>query len=131
METSSVHSTDDTNQMDVNSAASLQDHSPINNMIADDTVDNDMVTDSTELKDSTEMETSQTIPVPENTNPLPNGRWHKAEDIYKLIKEKRYVHSEVPPGNKSNCYMLVDNKRNVERVNRNKKSEFYDDCGYG
>ena len=105
------------------------DNSPINNKNVKNTVDNDMVTDMTELNDSTEIETSQNIPVPENINPLPNGRWHKAENIYTLIKEKKYVHTEVPSGNKSNCYMLVDNKRNVERVKQNKKSKFYDDCG--
>ena len=122
METSSVHFSDDTKQMNL-------DNSPMNNKNVKDTLDNDMVTDITELNDSTEIETSRNSPVPENINPLPNGRWHKAEDIYTLIKEKKYVHTEVPPGNKSNCYMLVDNKRNVERVKQNKKSEFYDDCG--
>ena len=123
METSSVQSIHDTSQMNINGAASMQNDSQTNNMNANDTDDNDMATDSTELNNLTEIETSQNTPVPENINPLPNGRWHKAEDIYKIIKEKKYVHGEVPPGNKSNCYMLVDNKRNVERVNQNKKSE--------
>lgn len=82
-----------------------------------------------ELYDSTISEKSKTLPVPENVKPLPQGRWHKAEDIYKLLKEKTYLHSDVPPGNKSDCFMLVENGRNAERVKQNKKCEFFDDCG--
>ena len=62
-------------------------------------------------------------------NPLPQDRWHKADDIFKLIKQKTFVHNEVPPGDKSNSYMLVDNTRNAERFEANKICEFYDDCG--
>ena len=64
-------------------------------------------------KDTSETtENTHVLPVLKNVQPLPQGRWHKAEDIYKIIKQRSFVHNEVPPGDKSNSYMLVDNTRN-------------------
>ena len=74
-------------------------------------------------------ESDQTLPVPKNVNPFPQGKWQTAGEIYNLIKEKKFIHNDVPPGNKSNCNMLVDNVRNVERVKMNKHCEFFDGCG--
>ena len=81
----------------------LQDNSPIINKNQNDTADNDMKTGQTEYNDSSVTKTSQNIRIPENINPLPNGSWHKAEDIYKIIIEKRCVHNDVPSGYKRNC----------------------------
>ena len=74
-------------------------------------------------------DTTEDFPAPSNINQLPQGRWHKAEEIYRILNEKNYVHEDVPPGDKSNSYMVVDNKRNADRFKQNKKCEFYDDCG--
>ena len=40
-------------------------------------------------------------------------------------------HSEVNPDVPPNCYLLVDNERNMKRfaTGNNKKCDFYDDCG--
>ena len=35
----------------------------------------------------------------------------------------------MPPGDKSNSHMLVNNTRNASRFDSNQKCEFYDDCG--
>ena len=73
-------------------------------------------TDDTEMNvtDQDMSEFDQKLPVPENVKPLPRGKWQTADDIYILVKQKDFVRSEVPPGDKSNCYMLVDNSRNIE-----------------
>ena len=46
----------------------------------------------------------------------------------KIIKPRNIVHNEVPPGEKSNIYMLVDNKRNEDHFKSNQKCEFCDAC---
>ncbi|KAL3861920.1 hypothetical protein ACJMK2_007932 [Sinanodonta woodiana] len=56
------------------------------------------------------------FPVPKNVKQLTPGQWHSGQEAYKLITKKVYVHSEVPLGNKSNCFLL-------------KKCEFYDNGG--
>ena len=88
-------------------------------------------TDDTEINvtDQDMSEFDQKLPVPENVKPLPRGKWQTADEIYKLVKQKDYVHSEVPPGDKSNCYMLVNNSRNIERGIVKKHCDFFDDCG--
>ena len=85
--------------------------------------------DASEMEIFDTTENTPELPTPKNVNPLPQDRWHKADDIFKLIKQKTFVHNEVPPGDKSNSYMLVDNTRNAERFEANKICEFYDDCG--
>ena len=40
------------------------------------------------------------------------------------------VQEDVPPGDKSNCYLLVDNTRNISKLLPTKnKGDFYDNCG--
>ena len=87
------------------------------------------VDEESSINTSEMTENISVLPVPKNVQPLPQDRWHKAEDIYKIIQERNFVHNEVPPGDKSNIYMLVDNKRNEGRFQSNQKCEFYDDCG--
>ena len=57
------------------------------------------------------------------------NRYFRTEDIYKIIKQRNFVHNEVPPGETSNIYMLGDNKWNEGHFKSNQKCEFYDDCG--
>ena len=71
----------------------------------------------------------RTLPVPANTYALPSGRFHSKEEAYKLVMTKPYVHVDVPPGDKSDRFMFVDNSRNVPRIQNNKKCDFFDDCG--
>ena len=43
-------------------------------------------TNETDLSECEIMESKREyLPVPENVNPLPEGRWLKAEEIYKII----------------------------------------------
>lgn len=81
------------------------------------------------MDDSVMSDSVSELPVPNKVNQLPHDRWHKAEEIYKLLKERSFVHSDVPPGDKSNTFMIVDNTRNAERAKANKTCEFYEDCG--
>ena len=53
--------------------------------------------------DGTESD-NKTLPIPDNVTPLINGKWFEATQVFKVISERNYVHSDVPPGNKSNCY---------------------------
>ena len=69
------------------------------------------------------------LPVPDNTYVLPSGRFHSTEEAYKLIMSKPYIHADVPPGDKSDRFMLVDNSRNLPRIQSKKKCDFFDDCG--
>ena len=71
------------------------------------------------------------LPIPKTVKPLPSGKWHSADQIYNLIVSPNSdsVVSEVPAGNKSNCYVLVDNSRNINSWPTKKKCDFYDDCG--
>ncbi|KAL3863836.1 hypothetical protein ACJMK2_005564 [Sinanodonta woodiana] len=48
------------------------------------------------------------FPVPKNVTQLTPGQWHSGQEAYKWIAKKEYVHSEVPPGNKSNCFLLSE-----------------------
>ena len=77
------------------------------------------------VTDQNMSEFDQKLPVPENVKLLPRGKWQTTDEIYKLVKQKDFVHSdEVPPGDKSNCYMLVDNSRNIERGKVKKHCDF-------
>ena len=46
------------------------------------------------------------LPVPASVKQLRQGRWHTAEELYNLITQPTEVNSDVPPGDKSNCYLL-------------------------
>ena len=41
------------------------------------------------------------------------------------------MNEDVQPGDKSNCFLLVNNQRNMRRLapGNNKKCDFYDECG--
>ena len=75
-----------------------------------------------------------------NTTQLPvvstaksQGRWHSAGEIYQLVVEAKEVVEDVPSGDKSNSYLLVNNERNMKRLSTGttKKCDFFDDCGPG
>jgi hypothetical protein len=76
-------------------------------------------------------EKSETLILQTPKNVVPSTKWHDATEILNIItnKEHLFVHTEVPPGNKSNCYMLVDNSRNIVNIERKGKCEFFDDIG--
>ena len=42
---------------------------------------------------------------------------------------KPYVHADVLPGDESDRFMLVDNSRNLTRIQNKQKCDFFDDCG--
>ena len=78
-----------------------------------------------------ESETTQ-LPTPDCMRPLPQGRYHSHEEIYDFVTRPYAVQEDVPPppGDKSNCFLLVDNTRNISKVLPTKnKGDFYDDCG--
>lgn len=66
------------------------------------------------------------LPVPASVKQLRQGRWHTAEELYNLITHPMEVNTDVPPGDKSNCYLLVNNERNMNRISsgKNKKVGF-------
>lgn len=43
------------------------------------------------------------------------------EGAYKLVMTKRSTHADVPPGYKSGRFMVVDNSRNLPKIQRKKK----------
>ena len=55
---------------------------------------------------------------------------HSADKIYQLVVEAKEVVEDVPPGDKSNSYLLVNNDRNMKRIftGTAKKCDFFDDC---
>ena len=69
------------------------------------------------------------LPTAVGISPLPNGHPLPVEDVYTQIVQRQTVLPSVPPGDKSDSYMLVDNTRNTERLERKQRCEFYDDCG--
>lgn len=77
------------------------------------------------MDDSVMTDSVSELPVPKNVNQLPHDWRHKAEEIYMLLEEKSFIHSDVPAGDKSNTYMIVDNTRNAERAKANKTCEFF------
>lgn len=83
------------------------------------------------LADRRQPDESIQPPVPASVKQLRQGRWHTAEELYNLITHPMEVNTDVPPGDKSNCYLLVNNERNMNRISsgKNKKCDFYDDCG--
>ena len=75
--------------------------------------------------------TNYTLQVPANTHALNSGRWHSTEEAYKLVLKRDYVHSDVAPGDKSDRFMLVDNSRNVPRLQKIKSVNSLMTVGYG
>ena len=77
------------------------------------------------------LDSTEDIPVPVTAKPLHQGKWHTADELYNIISSPKDVNEDVPPGDKSNCYLLVNNQRNMSRLASgiNKKCDFYDDCG--
>ena len=58
------------------------------------------------------------------------NKLHSASEAYNLISSHTGgVESQVPAGNKSDCYFLVDNSENVSNISKNRKCTFFDDCG--
>lgn len=62
--------------------------------------------------------------------PLPNpGRFLSPEEQLEILRSTENVATKVPPGNKSNSYVIVDDSVNREKRNNNIRSDFVDDCG--
>ena len=93
-------------------------------------IDNSILVDNTEMEESAQESLTE-LPVPPTAKPLRQGRWHSADDLYQIIMQPSEVNPDVPPGDKSNCYLLVDNERNMKTLatGNNKKCDFYGDCG--
>lgn len=88
----------------------------------------DINMESCESYDNDNDESTIVLPVPDNVKSLAN-KWHSATDAYKLFVQRDFVHDDVPPGHKSNWFLLVDNSQNIEMIESKKKCHFYDDCG--
>ena len=73
----------------------------------------------------------ESIPVPSTAKPLPQGRWLTKDELYDKIINPVDVNEDVPPGDKTNSYLLVNTERNMSKLasGNNKKCDFYDDCG--
>ena len=96
------------------------------NIVADESVKH-----VEESESSVEDFTTTELPVPPTAKPLRQGRWLSKEELYQLVIEPNEVVEVVPPGDKSNCYLSVDNERNMKRLSASttKKCDFFDDCG--
>ena len=49
----------------------------------------------------------------------------KTEEGYKLVKTKRSTHADVPPGDKSGRFMVVDNSRNLPKNTKKEKKVYF------
>ena len=83
------------------------------------------------ISDDCTLDSTEDIPVPLTAKRLHQGKWHTADDLYHIITNSKDVNEDVPPVDKSKCYLLVNNQRNMSRLasGNNKKCDFYDDCG--
>ena len=64
-----------------------------------------------------------------NTQPLPEGKFLDLEVALRTIYECTNPLKIIPMGKKENCYVIIDNTRNLERRQQGKRAEFADDCG--
>ena len=71
------------------------------------------------------------IPVPLTAKSLLQGKWHRIDELFHIITNPKDVNEDVPPGDKSSCFLLINNQRNMSRhaSGNNKKFDFYDECG--
>ena len=101
------------------------------NLVTSSNNDDDDESPENMTVDNSEHQHLPDLPVPPTAKPLRQGRWHTADELYSIITNTTDVNKEVPPGNKSNCYMVVNNERNMTKLSsgKNKKCDFYDDCG--
>lgn len=72
-----------------------------------------------------------TLQTPSTVKPLPSGRWHNADQIFNLIARNETVMDEVPVGNKSNCYVLVENSQNISLLSTRKNQTFMMTAAFG
>ena len=102
--------------------------SPTANVSMNIDVDESAVEESESAYD--DINTTQ-LPVASTAKPLSQGRWHSADEIYQLVVEAKEVVEDVPPGDKSNSYLLFNNERSMKRLSTDttKKCDFFDDCG--
>ena len=70
------------------------------------------------------------IPVPLTAKSPHQGKWHRVDELYHIITNLKDVNQDVPPGDKSTCFLLINNQRNMSRLasGNNKKYDFYDEC---
>ncbi|KAL3837129.1 hypothetical protein ACJMK2_022510 [Sinanodonta woodiana] len=48
-------------------------------------------------------------------------KWHSSDAAYQLIVKEDSVHTDAPAGDKSNCFLLVENSMNINRIKAGKK----------
>lgn len=60
---------------------------------------------------------------------LINGQKLSTEEIFKLVICNTTFLKETPNGKKDNVYFVVDNSKNMQKREHDKKCQFYDDCG--
>ena len=101
------------------------------NLVTSSNNDDDDESPENMTVDNSEHQHLPDLPVPPTAKPFRQGRWHTADELYSIITNTTDVNEEVPPGDKSNCYMVVNNERNMTKLSsgKNKKCDFYDDCG--
>ena len=89
----------------------------------DDTNDDDMVQS---VECNTDNDVYHADDDGPKMHPLPNNVLN-ASELYSIVTSNKPTFTSITMGQKSNCYMLLDNSTNVERKKSNKKSHFSDD----
>ena len=86
-----------------------------------------------EITDASSSNVDDSIQKDDSAKPLAHGELEnnfvELDTAIDILKSKENILDSVPPGPKENVYFLVSNKKNLERRNSRKKSEFFDDCG--
>ena len=86
-----------------------------------------------EITDASSSNVDDSIQKDDSAKPLAHieleNNFVELDTAIDILKSKENILDSVPPGPKENVYFLVSNKKNLERRNSRKKSEFFDDCG--
>lgn len=72
------------------------------------------------------QEPGQELTRPQRVHDLPGPKFLAARDIFQKITEKEHIIENCSPGDKSNCWFLMDNGDNTNTSDRKRS---YDDCG--
>ena len=60
---------------------------------------------------------------------LPNDKFLPLKEAVNILISSRNIVQNIPNGEKTNVYFVVNNQGNVDRRNKNIYSEYHDDCG--
>ena len=63
-------------------------------------------------------------------HPLPQSKFLDIQSIIELMRNPSAVHTEIPTGEKSNVYFVLDNTKNQDLRQTGSRSSFTDDCGF-